>query len=95
MYEKGPLRQVFRWDQIEHIQSELRFGGLVYVVRRLDGYEVTLNKIFPDVTELITIVAKEFLRQATAEELKITHPEIEVLPSSTWIARASATNKEC
>jgi len=95
VYEKGPLRQVFRWDQIEHIQSELRFGGLVYVVRRLDGYEVTLNKIFPDVTELITIVAKEFLRQATAEELKITHPEIEVLPSSTWIARASATNKEC
>ena len=74
VYEKGPLRQVFRWDGIEHIQSELRFGGLIYRVRRQDGYEITLNKIFPNVTELITTVAEEFLRQATAEELKIAPP---------------------
>ncbi len=77
LYEKAPLYQVFRWDQIESIQGNAGYvpqrGYVVftYKVRHLEGYEVKLNNVFLDGAELVTTVMEEFLRQVAARELPI------------------------
>lgn len=78
VYEKGPVRQVFRWNQVESIQSRVAYGftpdsaGAAYKVRRQDGYEVTLDNVFVNNAELVNAVAEAFLREVTARELVAT-----------------------
>jgi hypothetical protein len=78
LYEKGSLRQVFRWDQIESIQGSTAYieGRIVfnYKVRRYDGYGVKLNNVFLGIAELMNSVLQEFLRQAASQELKTGSP---------------------
>lgn len=75
VYEKGPVRQVFRWDQIESIQSRFAYNLTpdsaiaAYKVRRQDGYEVILKNVFVNNAELIKAVAEAFVREVTAREL--------------------------
>lgn len=77
LYEKGTLRQVFRWDQIGHIQGSAIYvpqrGRTIftYNVRRMDGYEVKLHAVFPDIAELIDIVLEAFARSVTTQDLRI------------------------
>lgn len=77
LYEKGPLRQVFRWDQIENIQGnaiyipQRGYTVFTYKVRRRDGYEVKLNNVFLGIAELIDILLEEFSRHVSSPEITI------------------------
>lgn len=82
IYEKKQIRQTFRWNQIESIQSDVVHVSDARVstvysckVRRHDGYEVTLGMAFSDVPELIDIVLEASARQLASQELVIPSPQ--------------------
>ena len=59
LYEKGPLRQAFRWDQIESVQGQALYvpqvGStlFIYKVRCQDGCEVKFTNVFQNCSQLI------------------------------------------
>ena len=84
IYQKGPLRQVFRWNQIEHIQgnvatspqsNEILFS---YKVRHHNGYEVNLTNKFQDTAQLIDAILDGFSRYAANRELAFVPPRDKV-----------------
>ncbi len=74
LYEKGPLRQVFRWDQIAQIKGTIDPGQFTYKVCCQDGSEVKLNSIFIDVASLIDVLLEAFSRQVAEQELNLAPP---------------------
>ena len=80
IYEKGQIRQAFRWHQIEYVQATMTQGNngpapIVHSCKvcRQDGYEVKLAA-FKDLPELIDVILEESARQLAPQELSIAHP---------------------
>jgi uncharacterized protein DUF6585 len=99
LYEKGSLRQVFRWDQIENIQGSTGYNPqqgqtfFNYKVRRQDGYEIKLNDTFLDIAQLIDTILDGFSRQAASRELTILPPRDNIFASFT-LNRQGISNKQ-
>jgi hypothetical protein len=80
LYEKGQVRQAFRWDQIESIRGSASYNPqsgktfLIYKVRRLDGYEVKLNNAFSEIVQFIDILLEKFSRQVASRGLNMVPP---------------------
>ncbi len=79
LYEKGQMRQVFRWDQIDTIHrmtNPLNPQISFCDVCRRDGYKVLLRStLSTDFRELIDMVFEEVLLQFAPQELSIAPPE--------------------
>lgn len=74
IHEKGPLRQVFRWDQIEAIHRNATLNVSSCKVYRWDGYQLSISYAFPEREELMDSILEEFARQCISQEHIITLP---------------------
>ena len=78
IYEKGKVRQVSRWEQIESIEGATGFTdsgvGYTYKVHHRDGHTVKLDSnAFPKIAELIDDLLAEVTRQWASQETRIAH----------------------
>jgi len=82
IYEKGKVRQVFHWEQIDSIKGSIsEVHGPVertiysYKVRHQDGTEIELTNVFPEIDELAGILLEEAVRQLAPHPVHVIDPE--------------------
>ena len=110
VYEKGKLRQVFRWNQIASIESNVkqveyyRSNGrhtfvsertiYFYKVRNRDGGAIEPSNIFPEIAELIDAVLEESAQQLAYCEINVAHPKSIVAFTSFALDRQGIGNDQ-
>ena len=75
IHEKGQIRQVFRWDQIDNIYRNPHPNISSCKICRQDGYKISINYAFLERDELIDIIFEEFARQCAPQELIVAPPK--------------------